>query len=345
MLFDELSGARTAWTWFFSLRGVFNDNSIQQNHLDKHVLTKAFYPLEDWRAGGEFFPHRSHRVFFKRSHRDMPLPDDRPVLLLIHGFPTASWDWSPLWAQLATRFNLIAPDLLGFGFSAKPTDYQYSILDQADLCEELLSRFGIQHYHIMAHDYGDTVAQELLARHHDGSARVELQSICLLNGGLFPETHRPRLVQRLLLSPLGPFVAKRFSKARFAVNMTNIFGRDTPPSKADIDVMWDLMNENDGTKIFPQLIEYMRERRRYRTRWVGALNHAIGDVLHRPIPIRLIAGASDPISGRHMAVRYRELVAHADIMLLHGIGHYPQIEAPQLVLRGYFDFYETQVAP
>ncbi len=275
----------------------------------------------------------------------MPLLDDRPVLLLIHGFPTASWDWSPLWAQLATRFHLIAPDLLGFGFSAKPTDYQYSILDQADLCEELLSRFGIQHYHIMAHDYGDTVAQELLARHHDGSARVELQSICLLNGGLFPETHRPRLLQRLLLSPLGPFVAKRFSKARFAVNMTNIFGHDTPPSKADIDVMWALINENEGVKILPQLIEYMLERRRYRARWVGALALAIGDALHRPIPIRLIAGASDPISGRHMSERYRELVPEADIMLLHGIGHYPQIEAPQLLLRGYFDFFETRLAP
>ena len=305
-------------------------------------MTKAFYSFDDWREDGEFFPHRSHRVFFKRSNREMPLPDDRPVLLLIHGFPTASWDWSPIWAQLATRFNVIAPDLLGFGLSAKPTDYQYSILDQADLCEELMLRFGIQKFHIMAHDYGDTVAQELLARYHDGSARVELQSICLLNGGLFPETHRPRLVQRLLLSPLGPFVAKRFSEPRFAVNMTNIFGRKTPPSKADIDVMWALINQNDGIKILPQLIEYMRERRRYRTRWVGALLHAVGDALHRPIPIRLIAGEDDPISGRHMSDRYRELVPEADIMLLHGIGHYPQIEAPQLVLRGYFDFLETR---
>lgn len=248
-----------------------------------------------------------------------------------------------MWSQLAARFTLIAPDLLGFGSSAKPLDYQYSILDQADLCEELLLRFHVERYHIMAHDYGDTVAQELLARAQDGSARVELNSICLLNGGLFPETHRPRFVQRLLLSPFGPIVAKRTTKARFAVNMANIFGQNTPPTKAEIDVMWALINENNGLLVFPKLIEYMRERRRYRTRWVGALVNAKGDHTHPQIPIRLIDGADDPVSGRHMAERYRQVVPDADIMLLHGIGHYPQIEAPEMVLRGFFDFVDTRL--
>jgi len=307
--------------------------------------------MEDWCAGGEYFPHQSQRVFFKRSPgeprqalRSEPrLKSDRPVLLLIHGFPTSSWDWSPMWTQLAARFTVVAPDLIGYGFSAKPLDYQYSILDQADLCEELLLRLNVDQYHIMAHDYGDTVAQELLARAHDGSARVELKSMCLLNGGLFPETHRPRLVQRLLLSPLGPMVAKRMTRARFAVNMVNIFGRNTPPTKDEIDVMWALINTNDGLLILPKLIAYMRERRRYRARWVGALISAQGNKLNAQTPIRLIDGTDDPVSGRHMAERYRQLVPDADIMLLHGIGHYPQIEAPELVLRGFFDFFETQV--
>lgn len=249
-----------------------------------------------------------------------------------------------MWSQLAARFTLVAPDLIGYGFSAKPDDYEYSILDQADLCEELLLRFHVEQYHVMAHDYGDTVAQELLARAQDGSARVDLKSICLLNGGLFPETHRPRFAQRLLLSPFGPMVAKRTTKALFAVNMTNIFGRNTPPGKSEIDVMWALANESDGLRVFPKLIEYIRERRRYRTRWVGALINAKGDQIHTQIPVRLIDGEDDPISGRHMAKRYRQLVPHADIMLLHGIGHYPQIEAPEMVLRGYFDFVDTKLA-
>jgi pimeloyl-ACP methyl ester carboxylesterase len=288
-----------------------------------------FTPLEDWRHGGEFFPHRGQRIFLKRA-----MNADRPTLLLIHGFPTASWDWSFMWSALKPHFNLIALDMLGYGFSAKPVDYPYSIFDQADLCESILARFNVGKYHVLAHDVGDTVAQELLARAYEGTAGAELLSVCLLNGGLFPETHRPRLVQRLLLSPIGSMVAKRTTRQRFATNMINIFGANTPPTTGEIDVMWALINENDGLLIFPKLIEYMRERRRNRTRWVGALTHAKGKL----IPVRLINGADDPISGRHMTERYRALVPNADIMLLNGIGHYPHIEAPEMVLRGYLDF-------
>ena len=56
------------------------------------------------------------------------------------------------------------------------------------------------------------------------------------------------------------------------------------------------------------------------------------------VPLRLINGPDDPVSGKHMAERYRELVPEADIVLLEGIGHYPQTEAPQQVLNAYLEF-------
>ena len=300
-------------------------------------MTKTWVSPDDWRASGEFFPHRSHRVFFRRCDAGA----NAPTLLLIHGFPTSSWDWLHLWPTLSAHFNILAPDLLGFGFSAKPVAYEYSILDQADLCEALLARVGASRFHILAHDYGDTVAQELLARAHDGSALADLGSVCFLNGGLFPESHRPRLVQRLLLSPLGRMVAKQMTSAKFAGSMTRIFGRATPPSRAELDAMWSMMCENDGLRVFPKLIGYIRERKRLRARWVGATTKARND----NIPLRFINGMDDPISGRHMAVRYSELVPDADIMLLNGIGHYPQMEAPDEVLGGFLGFHKTRVAP
>jgi len=307
-------------------------------------LTKAFTSLDDWRQDGHYFAHRGQRVFYKHAQAGT-----KPTLLLIHGFPTSSWDWSLLWKHLALHFNLIALDMIGYGFSAKPIDYVYSVFDQADLCESLLKRLHISQFHLLTHDVGDTVAQELLARQYDtsadanaaNSAQPKLLSLCLLNGGLFPETHRPLLVERLLLSPLGALIAKRIKRANFQKNMCAIFGLNTPPTKREIDVMWALINENNGLIVMPALIGYIRERQRNRARWVGALVHAGGDSIHRPIPVRLIVGEADPISGRHMTSRYRALVAAADIMLLNGIGHYPQIEAPDMVLKGYLDFMHT----
>ncbi|MHA7835068.1 MAG: alpha/beta fold hydrolase, partial [Algiphilus sp.] len=70
---------------------------------------------------------------------------------------------------------------------------------------------------------------------------------------------------------------------------------------------------------------YMAERKNQRARWVGALQKA-------PIPIRVIDGLDDPVSGAHMVERYRALVAQPDVVELPGIGHYPQVEAPGRVL-------------
>jgi pimeloyl-ACP methyl ester carboxylesterase len=303
---------------------------------------KPWVSLDEWRHGGEYFPHRGQRIFFKRTKQQADAKSSakspRPTILLLHGFPTSSWDWSSIWQSLAAQYDLITFDMVGYGLSSKPTDYHYSIFDQADLSESLLARLHVEEFHILAHDVGDTVAQELLARALDRTMSCVLKSVCLLNGGLFPETHRPRLVQRLLMSPLGKIVATRTTESHFDANMTKVFGRETPPSKREIEVMWALINENNGLAVFPQLIGYMRERRRHRARWVGALTKARGSATQPRIPVRLINGEADPISGRHMTERYAALVEEADIMLLKGIGHYPQIEAPELVLRGYLDF-------
>ncbi len=226
--------------------------------------------------------------------------------------------------------------MIGFGFSDKPINYHYSIFDQADLCEHLLAEHNVQQYHILAHDYGDTVAQELLARENSSSQdqqgqRPKLQSVCFLNGGLFPESHHPLLVQKLLLSPIGSLVAKLSHRKQFARSMQRIFGKQTQPDDALIENFWQLFIKNDGRKILPQLIRYMPERILHRERWVGAIQQAI-------IPIKLINGVADPISGAHMVLRYRALVTQPNVIELRHIGHFPQVEAPQAVLQAYLIF-------
>jgi pimeloyl-ACP methyl ester carboxylesterase len=280
--------------------------------------------IEDWRARGRRYVHRGHPIFYVEE-------GSGPVLLLIHGFPTASWDWTPIWAGLTARFRVIAPDLIGFGFSAKPGRYEYSVMDQADLCAGLLADRGVHEADVLAHDYGDTVAQELLARANEGNAPLALRSVCFLNGGLFPETHRPRLIQKLLIGPLGPLVARLMKRSSFGRSFSAVFGPQTRPSPEEVDAFWRLVVENDGLRVMPRLIRYMTERRTHRERWVGALQRA-------RVPLRVIDGAVDPVSGAHMVERYRELVPDADVVLLPEVGHYPQVEAPAAVLAAYLTF-------
>jgi pimeloyl-ACP methyl ester carboxylesterase len=271
----------------------------------------AFVSPDAWRRAGATFTWRGHEIFYRVEGAGEPL-------LLIHGFPTASWDYAPIWPALVARHRVLTLDMIGFGFSAKPRGFAYSIMAQADLLEALLAREQVGAYRLLAHDYGDTVAQELLAR------GAPITSAALLNGGLFPETHRPLITQRLLASPVGGLIARVSSYRTFAASMRRIWG-ETPPVEVELRAMWQLVEHDHGKRVMAALIGYMAERRAHRERWVGALTRGTP-------PIRLINGLRDPISGAHMVARYRELVPHPDVVELPTVGHYPQVEAPDAVL-------------
>ena len=285
--------------------------------------------LDEWRAQSQALHFRGHTIRYWTAGDTQAQP-----LLLIHGFPSASWDWHRLWAPLAERYRLIACDMLGFGYSAKQRGHAYSLLEQADLQQALLAHLGERRpLHVLAHDYGDSVAQELIARHQEG--QLQLAGCVFLNGGLFPETHHPVRVQKLLLGPLGPLIGRLFSRRKLAQSFARIFGPHTQASEAELDALWQLVAYNNGQAVMHRLIRYMPERRQQRQRWVTAMQATT-------LPMRVIDGAFDPISGAHMVARYRELIADADTVLLDGIGHYPQLEAPAEVLEHYLQFRDAR---
>jgi len=283
--------------------------------------------FERWRAEGHAFTFRGHAVFHRAAHG----PDEGRHLLLIHGFPTASWDYHRLWPSLVVRCaTVLAPDMLGFGWSDKPHDHTYRIAEQADLHEQLLRDYGVTCTWIVAHDYGVTVAQELLARHAERRARgddtLRIAGVCFLNGGLFPESHRPRLVQRLMLTPLGPLLARMFSFGQFRQSFRALFGAATQPTEDELRDDWRLVTHQNGSRLLHRLLQYIPERRQHRERWVGALTTST-------VPLRLVVGLADPVSGANLAERYREVMPEADVVPLPGVGHYPHVEAPDEVLR------------
>ncbi len=273
--------------------------------------------LQQWRQSGNYFTFQGQQIFYCIEGEGTPL-------LLIHGYPTASWDWAKIWQPLSQKFQCITLDMLGFGFSDKPQT-PYSIYTQADIHCALIARLDCQSCHIVSHDYGDTVAQELLARHKQGTLPFSINSLHLLNGGLFPETHRPLVIQRLLMSPLGGIVVKLLNKRSFTKNLRKIFAADSQLSAAEVDDYWQLLTHNKGRLVMHRLIHYMAERIENRERWVGALQHT-------QVPMRLTNGVFDPISGEHLVKRYCQLIDNADVVRLDNVGHYPQLEAPHAVL-------------
>lgn len=260
--------------------------------------------------------------------------EDKPWLLLIHGYPTSSWDWTFVWDGLRRHFRLAAMDMLGFGLSDKPPGASYPITMQADYQEALLAHLGAGAAHVFTHDYGNTVGQELLARHNEGALSFSISSIAFLNGGLFPEQHRARQIQKLGLTPLGFLLGLMLTKDRLRRSFDGIYGPETKASDAEIAAHWALIEANGGRRVLHKLLSYIPQRRANRERWVGALKNA-------SVPMRLIDGGADPVSGAHLYHYYKEQIPNADAVLFEAIGHYPHTEAPASVLAAFLDFHRN----
>ena len=291
--------------------------------------------LEQWKAAGHYFDHLGFDIFYRRE-------GSGPELLLIHGYPFNSFDWQPIWSQLTDRFTVTAPDMIGMGFSAKPTAYEYTVPDHADMHEALLAHLGIGHAHVLAHDLGDSVGQELLARMYFGQqsyAAWRIDSITWLNGGLFNEAYTPRAMQKLMSrTPLGdlmsPLQGSPLSRRLLEPTLNEMFGPNTRPSPELMAKFHQILDYNDGKRVLHKVGRFLDDRYRHRNRWVRAMRET-------DVPMRLIDGPVDPNSGAHMAARYREVIPDADVvMLADDIGHWPQIEAPDAVLRHFLEFLE-----
>lgn len=287
--------------------------------------------LKEWQTKGIQYLYKNYKIFTIDE-------GEGEDLLLIHGFPTSSWDWWQMHQELTKKYRVLCLDMIGFGFSAKPRKYNYSIFDQADLIEDFLQSKHIKTVKILSHDYGDTVAQELLARFNqrelENKPGLNIESLCFLNGGLFVDSYKPLFIQKLLMSPLGGLVGRFFTREKLGKNFKMIFGPHTQPSELELDEFWELINFNGGKYVVHLVIRYMKERVINQNRWLAATQHT-------NVPLRLIDGLADPISGQNMVKMYKKIIPNPDVVDLEEIGHFPLIEAPEQVLEHYLAFIEN----
>jgi pimeloyl-ACP methyl ester carboxylesterase len=268
-----------------------------------------------WRDRGLRERFRGHQIqVFRRDGA-------QPLLLLLHGFPSSSYDWRLLLEEEREQ-EALAFDCLGFGLSDKPRDHDYTLAWQADLAEELVSRHGAgRPVFCVAHDMGTSIATELMARDLAGELEMELRGALLFNGSMVQPAASPTLAQRLLRGPLGPLAARLSTERFFRAQFGSVFSPDHPLTDEEAADQWALITHGHGHRIGHLLISYMDERERQAERWHGALREW-------PKPLHLAWGLSDPVATPAVLGAVRELRPQAPLAELPELGHYPQIEAP-----------------
>nr|XP_006120378.3 mesoderm-specific transcript homolog protein [Pelodiscus sinensis] len=302
-------------------------------HIPPPKLSPA---LRTWRSSGRYFTYKNQNIFYRDSSGALGSSD---IVVLLHGFPTSSYDWYKIWEGLTQRFHrVIALDFVGFGFSDKPRPHRYSIFEQANIVEGLLGHLGLrnQRINLLSHDYGDTVAQELLHRYErNKTGCVLINSLCLSNGGIFPETHYPRFIQKILKDGglLSPIITRLMNYFFFSRGLGAVFGPYTQPSEAEYWDMWTAIRTNDGNLVVDSILQYINQRKKHRDRWVGALTST-------SVPLHLIYGPLDPVNPYPEFLQlYKKVLPMSTVSVLDDhISHYPQLEDPTGFLNAYLSF-------
>ncbi len=113
-------------------------------------------------------------------------PKDAPVILLLHGLPSSSRMFEPLFARLADRYHLVAPDYPGFGHSdwPGPKKFAYTFDHIAEITNHFVEKLGITKYTLYMQDYGGPVGFRMALAHPERVQALIVQDAVAHNTGL-----------------------------------------------------------------------------------------------------------------------------------------------------------------
>lgn len=128
------------------------------------MLTRA--STVDWGDVSDLIPHAENSHFVNvdgaRVHFQEFGDPTKPTIILIHGYTASLYVWKTVAPMLADAgLHVVALDLLGFGYSDKPSSFDYSITSQARMISRFMNRLGIGRATVLGSSYGGAVAATL----------------------------------------------------------------------------------------------------------------------------------------------------------------------------------------
>jgi pimeloyl-ACP methyl ester carboxylesterase len=244
------------------------------------------------------------------------------ALLLIHGMAGSSATWRAIIPQLSKKYRVIAPDLLGHGMSAKPRG-DYSLGAFAVFLRDLLDELGVDRATVVGQSLGGGIAMQFTHQHRDYCERLAL----IGSGGLGPDLSP---VLRMLSAPgaelLLPIVAPQpvLNLGNKLASWLTSAGIQAPRAGQ----MWQAYSSLSDARTRQAFLRTLRSVVDYRGQAVSALNKlhvAVG------LPTVLIWGDDDRIIPVAHAYAAHDALEGSRLEVLHGVGHFPHVEAPAAV--------------
>jgi len=297
--------------------------------------------LKEWEASGQYINYGpfNHKVFVKQLGN--PNASPKKTLLLIHGFPESSYSFHAITQGMRQTFDrIILFDMLGYGLSDKPTEnYTYSLFEQADTAFQAWKHFNIKGGHILAHDMGDSVTTEILARHQNNLIPAwfseGIQSITFTNGSMVLELASLRFMQKVLLSKYGYLFKSITNYFIFSQQVRSAHGNPNL-NEEEIQILWEANTLQRGHRKMYLTIRYLNDRKRFeKTRWLPALSQT-------KLPIHICWGDDDAVAKVEMAHYLKDNICpNATLTIMEGLGHFCQLASPTKWVKYITPFYQS----
>lgn len=243
-----------------------------------------------------------------------------PPVLLIHGIGRSLEDWATQYERLAQSHRTISLDVPGFGFSERPAQpISLAVLAQGVL--GALDALGeVRPVHAVGNSLGGAIAQQLLVDRPDRVA-----SLSLINSAGFG-SEVTMLLRMLTMPVLGAMSTRRPTRAS-AVLMERVIHADkTIATKERIEHAFAVASQPGAGAVLRETALALGTPRGVRPQWRRDL--AAG-VARSPRPTLIMWGTRDRILPAHHITEAMRVYPHAQVHLLNGVGHMPQIECPK----------------
>jgi pimeloyl-ACP methyl ester carboxylesterase len=318
-MLENLSAARVV-ILFLAFVGVPSGTPAG---AQSHDFTFHSELAEGWFRAGEYFSWTSttannNGLTVKVHYRTFGDRAD-PALVLLHGYPTSSFDFREMIEHLEDDYFIATLDFPGFGFSDKPQDgYSYMLEDDAKLVDYFVREIvDLDEFSLFTHDRGVSVGLAFLGNYLDAEDRAyELTYHFLSNSGMFLPLANLLDFQKVMLHPVeGPAAIERMK-----AQPRRTEGTAEQVAYADIQAF------NDGIGARLGVGKYLLERAANEYRWLDNLARS-------PVPVAYIWGLLDPVNpiriANHVWDNYlNEREEESSYWIMPMGRHYPQRDHP-----------------
>jgi pimeloyl-ACP methyl ester carboxylesterase len=270
-----------------------------------------------------------HRLCYRTGGRG-------PVLLLIHGITNSSASWEPVFAQLATRFTVIAPDLLGHGQSAKPRG-DYSLGASASLMRDLMVVLGYERATIVGHSLGGGIAMQMAYQFPERVERLVLVSSGGLGRQVTPMLRAVALPAAEYVLPLlasQPLVGAGTKLGGWIQRAGLRVGSDITAMASGVASLRDIEARRAFVHTARSVIDIAGQR-------VSAIDKLY---LAEAVPTLILWGDRDSIIPARHGIRAHELMPGSRLRIFEGAGHFPHHDDPTGFAAALTDFVDTTQA-